>query len=1003
MPGISSSKSTGKSRHQLARLLEVFQLEERDLPAVLTVAPSGIDQPGRGAPDAPFQTLQFAVNQAFTGDTILLASGTYRYNAAASAPYANEPEFKQVVTILNKQLAIYGGYSTADNFATANPQANPTYIDGEGQYRGIYVIGRNAPTSLDLQGVTIRNGLAGPRSQSPSVFANVAFGGGVYIDMGNTDASKASTLPFTIKNVTFENNQAIGGGPTNIPEASTGGAGSGGAIFAIYANDLRLDNIIFRNNVAIGGDGAGTARGGPALGGAIHTNYTRINANNIVFEGNKAQGGPNNGSQAGAPFFADATGGAVALQLSSNGTFTNVLATNNQAIGGDDANTTSGHGGGAYGGVFFAEVDTQLTIRDAVLNDNLVQGGRGFKGGIAGGGAVETDNADLTLERVKMLRNRAIGGSRTSPNGEFGAVSGGAVYSFRVGQNGGAIPRGVVNMSNVLIADNRAELAADIPAGFIGAGSAAGVRLTGVDANLSHMTFANNILGPGLVFGAALILQSDGSPAPTNVTLAHSIIANHGVRGSSPITVFNASTLTLEQTLFYNNTNLLNNETVSTEIIGIGGGPNNNPGVINGIGTNLEGNPGFIAPGAPLYDYGISATGRAANVASSSQASVDLGNQTRVGVPDLGAFEAGTSGALPVGSTASGGASTTGTGGYDSFPTSPPPPTIGGPLLVGYPQFAVGPGLGGGPSVDFYQPNGALLNGGPAFTNSAFTGGVRTASGDFNGDGIADIVVGTGPGIATQVRVINPVNRAVLAEFAPFEPAFTGGIFVAVGDINGDGVPELIVTPDEGGGPRVQVYNGRGFVPIANFFGIDDPNFRGGARAAVGDINGDGYGDIVVAAGFQGGPRVAGFDGKTLGTGTRIFADFFAFEQNLRNGIFLAVGDTNGDGYADLIAGGGPGGGPRVTVFSGKALMTNQYEILANFFGGDPSNRGGVRLAVKNLDGDTRADLLVGGGTGTAGRVTAYAGNSISTTGAPSVLFELNPFPGAFLGGVFIG
>src|SRR5205823_4264337 len=159
---------------------------------------------------------------------------------------------------------------------------------------------------------------------------------------------------------------------------------------------------------------------------------------------------------------------------------------------------------------------------------------------------------------------------------------------------------------------------------------------------------------------------------------------------------------------------------------------------------------------------------------------------------------------------------------------------------------------------------------------------------------------------------------------APFELGFTGGVYVAAGDVTGDGVPDVVITPDEGGGPRVRVFDGANrFAPVADFFGIDDPNFRGGARAAVGDVNGDGAGDLVVAAGFQGGPRVAGFDGRSLGAGSpvKVFGDFFAFEQTLRNGVFVAVGDIDGDGFADVIAGGGPGGGPRVTAFSGKSLL----------------------------------------------------------------------------------
>ncbi|HEY2787000.1 MAG TPA: Ig-like domain repeat protein [Fimbriiglobus sp.] len=334
-----------------------------------------------------------------------------------------------------------------------------------------------------------------------------------------------------------------------------------------------------------------------------------------------------------------------------------------------------------------------------------------------------------------------------------------------------------------------------------------------------------------------------------------------------------------------------------------------------------------------------------------------------------------------------------------------PAPTTPSPTLVGYQQFAVGAGSGGPSTVTEYNPDRSVVATFNPFPGA--TGGVRTAVADFNGDGTADIAFGTGPGVIAEVKILDGKTGAVLFDVQPFDD-FTGGVFVAAGFILGNGMADLVITPDVTGGPRVEVYEGGDFKEFANFFGIDDPNFRGGARAAVGDLNGDGHSDLVISAGFTGGPRISVYDGAALLQRRLVHpvADFFAFESTLRNGVYLAVGDTNGDGLSDLIFGAGPGGGPRVLIISGQTLLTQGAIAaidtpIANFFGGDGNNRGGIRVAVKNLDGDGYADVLTGSGQTGGSEIATYLGKNLTVDSAIEDS-KFDSIPG-FTGGVFVG
>ncbi|QJW96678.1 beta strand repeat-containing protein [Frigoriglobus tundricola] len=296
--------------------------------------------------------------------------------------------------------------------------------------------------------------------------------------------------------------------------------------------------------------------------------------------------------------------------------------------------------------------------------------------------------------------------------------------------------------------------------------------------------------------------------------------------------------------------------------------------------------------------------------------------------------------------------------------------------------FAVGSGPGGVPLVKVYNGDGTLRGSFLAF-DAGFRGGVTVAVGDLSGDGVEDIIVGAGPGAGPAVAVYSGTNFSLLGAFFAFDPGFRGGVTVAAGDLSGDGRADIIVGAGPGAGPAVAVYSGTNFSLLGAFFAFD-PGFRGGVTVAAGDLSGDGRADIIVGAGPGAGPAVAVYSGSNFS----LLGAFFAFDPSFSGGVTVAVGEING--VADIIVGAGAGAGPAVAVYSG----TN-FSLQGAFFAFDPGFRGGVTVATDVNDGE--ADIIVGAGPGAGPAVAVYSGTSF---GLQDSFFAFDP---SFSGGVFVG
>jgi hypothetical protein len=322
---------------------------------------------------------------------------------------------------------------------------------------------------------------------------------------------------------------------------------------------------------------------------------------------------------------------------------------------------------------------------------------------------------------------------------------------------------------------------------------------------------------------------------------------------------------------------------------------------------------------------------------------------------------------------------------------------ITGLAVVPRTTVVVGAGAGGGPHVRVIDGHTAslLFDIFPYATN--FTGGVRVATGDVDGDGVPDIITGAGPGGGPHVRVFNGATGAPLSgligSFYGFDPGFFGGIFVAAGDVNGDGFKDVIVSPDAGGGPHVRVVSGANGSVLLNLFAYD-VGFFGGVRVAAADFDRDGDYEIITAAGFGGGPHVKVFDSAgnpfTSASLPGFVNNFFAYPAGFFGGVFVAAGDVNGDGVPDIITGAGVGGGPHVKVFSGV-----DGALITQFFAYEPTFSGGVQVAVGDVNGDGRYEIITTPGPGRVAEARVFDG----LTGA--MLEALQPY-GAFPGGAFV-
>ena len=165
--------------------------------------------------------------------------------------------------------------------------------------------------------------------------------------------------------------------------------------------------------------------------------------------------------------------------------------------------------------------------------------------------------------------------------------------------------------------------------------------------------------------------------------------------------------------------------------------------------------------------------------------------------------------------------------------------------------------------------------------------------------------------------------------------------------INQGYIRQIVTGAGIGGGPQVGVFSPTGEA-IAFFFAYDK-NSRGGVNVAFGDVDHDGENEIITGPGPGLEPIVKVFSQKGV-----LKSSFLAYDKKFRGGVSVAIGDVDSDGKNEIITGPISGGGPHVRIFD------YQGRVLGGFFAYDKNYHGGIKVGVSDVNNDGVQDILVG-------------------------------------------
>src|SRR3990167_2074105 len=238
-------------------------------------------------------------------------------------------------------------------------------------------------------------------------------------------------------------------------------------------------------------------------------------------------------------------------------------------------------------------------------------------------------------------------------------------------------------------------------------------------------------------------------------------------------------------------------------------------------------------------------------------------------------------------------------------------------------EIITGPGKGRDPEVRLFRMDCSIIDRFLAYPKT-FKGGVNVAAGDLDGDGNKEIITAPQSGIQ-KIKVFKFQKgkwTSVNWDFYAYL-GLASGINITVGDFDNDRKDEIAAVPSIGGQAIIKIFGLRNgkiklLTPQIQAF---TKKFRGGAYIASVDLNADGKDEIVASVASKGGPQIQVFGINRSGKYALANPGFFAFSKKMKNGVAVGVGDIDGNGKGEIIASVAGKGAPLVRVFSSNGKI----------------------------------------------------------------------------------